>query len=154
MNKAIEFLKNNGFENDIITVDTAHSAIEAAQALNVELKQISKSLVFKTNDLPVLVLMSGDAKIDSSKFRKTFKIKSKMVDDEQLVACTGYERGGVCPFDLDLSKIKIYFDESIKRNEVIYPGAGDSNHLVKISLKDIERITPYLDYIDIGKNYE
>lgn len=154
MNKAVEFLKKKGLAADIIAVPNAHTALEAAQVLGVDLRQISKALVFRTNAKPILVLLSGDAKIDSSKFRKTFKVKSKMVDDETLLACTGYEHGGVCPFGLAEDKIDIYFDKSIKRNDVVYPGAGDDTHLLRIKVKDLENITPYLAYVDIGKDYE
>jgi prolyl-tRNA editing enzyme YbaK/EbsC (Cys-tRNA(Pro) deacylase) len=154
MNKAIAFLDNKGVLADVIEVKQAKSALEAAQVLKVELKQIAKSLTFRTNDRPMLILMSGDTKVDSNKFVRMFKIKSKMLDQEEVFKITGYLIGGVCPFALDETNIDIYLDKSLQRNKIIYPGAGDSEHLVKIELKKLEEIVQYVSYIDIGKIYE
>lgn len=153
-NKAINFLKEKGYQNDIIEVNSACSAKEAAQELKVDLDCIAKSLTFRTNNKAVMVVMSGNTKIDSNKFRKHFKIKSKMLEHEEVYRLTGYEIGGVCPFDIDENKMDILFDVSLKENEIVYPGAGSKNHLLKIKLSDLERLCNYPNYIDIGKKNE
>jgi prolyl-tRNA editing enzyme YbaK/EbsC (Cys-tRNA(Pro) deacylase) len=153
-NKAVKFLKENGLEDDIIKVEQATSAQEAAQVLQVELSEIAKSLTFRTNDKPMMIVMSGDAKIDSNKFRKEFRIKSKMLDLDDVMEITGYEIGGVCPFAIDSSQMDIFFDVSLKRHDIVYPGAGSIDYLVKIKLEDMERLTHFNKWIDIGKNYE
>ena len=154
-NRAIVFFKSQGLENKIRKMnDSTASAIEAAQALNVPLGQIAKSLTFRTNERPILIVMSGDAKIDSKKFRDTFGVKSKMLEVDQVERYTGYSIGGVCPFNLATKEIDVYLDESLKRFTTVYPGCGDSSTLVMVSLEELEKFSNYVDWVDISKDWQ
>ncbi|MDF9866787.1 prolyl-tRNA editing enzyme YbaK/EbsC (Cys-tRNA(Pro) deacylase) [Bacilli bacterium PM5-3] len=153
-NRAILFFKEKGLENRVkIMEESTASAIEAAQALNVDLGMIAKSLTFRTDERPVLIVMSGDAKIDSKKFRQTFKVKSKMLDAEDVEKYTGYTIGGVCPFNLISDEIDVYLDKSLERFETLYPGCGDHNALVEVKLDELKEFSNYLDWVDIGKDW-
>lgn len=154
-NRAINFFIDNGLEDRIfIAKQSTASASDAAKSLNVELKTIAKSLTFKTKEKPILVVMAGDAKIDSKKFKQVFKIKSKMLDEEEITRLTGYKIGGVCPFNLLSDEIEVFLDISLKRSEIIYPGCGDATSLVKLTIEELEIFTNYKGWIDIGKDYE
>lgn len=154
-NRAVAFFKEKGLENRIKAMDeSTASAIEAAQAINVDLGMIAKSLTFRTNDRPVLVVMSGDAKIDSKKFKETFGVKSKMLEPELVEEYTGYTIGGVCPFNLISNDIDVYLDKSLQRYEKVYPGCGDSVTLVGVTVSELEEFSNYVDWIDIGKVWE
>ena len=105
------------------------------------------------NERPILIVMSGDAKIDSKKFRSVFKVKSKMLDGEEVFRYTGYEIGGVCPFNLISDEIDVYLDKSLERYDLLYPGCGASNTLVALSLSELKELSNYQVIIDIGKGY-
>lgn len=152
-NKAVLFFKEKGLENRIHRMnESTASAQEAAETLNVELKTIAKSLTFK-NEKPMLIVMAGDAKIDSKKFRHTFGIKSKMLEYDDVLNITGYEVGGVCPFALDKTKIDVFLDISLQRSEYVYPGCGDLVTLVKVDIEELKEFSNYIDWIDIGKEW-
>ena len=154
-NRAIAFFKEQGLENRIRKMENSTaSAIEAAEALKAPLGQIAKSLTFRTNERPILIVMSGDAKIDSKKYRETFGVKSKMLEADQVEHYTGYTIGGVCPFNLATNEIDVYLDESLKRFESVYPGCGDSSSLVMVTLKELEEFSKYVNWIDIGKDWQ
>lgn len=154
-NRAVSFFKDLGLEDRLKIMDeSTASAIEAAQTLGVELGTIAKSLTFRTADRPVLIVMSGDAKIHSKSFKEQFKVKSKMLDSEDVVNFTGYEVGGVCPFNLATNKIDVYLDKSLQRYEMVYPGAGTTTSLVEVSISELEEFTNFIGWIDIGKDWE
>ncbi|MEG0283679.1 MAG: YbaK/EbsC family protein [Erysipelotrichales bacterium] len=154
-NKAIEFFEQHNLRDRILVMEeSTASAPEAASAINVSLSQIAKSLTFRTNEKPALIVMAGDAKIDSNKFRKTFKIKSKMLDLEEATKLTGYPIGGICPFDLDNNEIDVFLDISLKRNDFVYPGCGDVKTLIKLNLSELMEYSNFKGWIDIGKGWE
>ena len=47
---------------------------------------------------PILIVMTGDSKIDNKKFKDYFNTKAKMIPPEQVLEMTGHPVGGVCPF--------------------------------------------------------
>ena len=154
MNRAIAYFKEKGLEDRIkIMEDSAASALEAANVLNVDLGSIAKSLTFRTNDRAILIVMAGNARIDSKKFRHTFNVKSKMLEADAVEAYTGYQIGGVCPFNLATNKIDVYLDRSLEQSNNVYPGCGEANALVSLSLEELKEHSNYLGWVDIGKDW-
>lgn len=154
-NKAVAFFKEKGLENRIRKMNNSTaSAVDAAESLGVELSRIAKSLTFQTKSKPMLVVLAGDAKIDSKKFRHTFGIKSKMLENDEVYDITGYEVGGVCPFALDPSKIDIFLDISLQRAIDVFPGGGDLQTLVKVSVEELKEFSNFVDWVDIGKSWQ
>ena len=71
------------------------TAALAAEAHGVEPGRIAKTLAFKLADGKVFLLVaSGDARIDNSKFKTAFG-KGKMLALDQVEALTGHPVGGV-----------------------------------------------------------
>lgn len=153
-NKAIAFFKDKGLENRIKRMEeSTASAQEAADTLKVELKTIAKSLTFR-NKKPMLIVLAGDAKVDTKKFIKTFGIKSKMLEYDEVIETTGYKVGGVCPFALNPSKIDVYLDISLQRSNEIYPGCGDLVTLVEVNIEELKEFSNFIDWVDIGKEWQ
>ena len=69
------FFKQYGMENRIqeFTVSSATVAL-AAEALHCEPCRIAKTLSFKVNNNPILVVKAGDAKIDNAKYKAQLSI--------------------------------------------------------------------------------
>lgn len=55
-----------------------------------------------------------------------------MIPGELVEEYVGHDPGGVCPFAVK-PNVAIYLDVSLKQNEVVYPGAGSENSVVKLS---------------------
>ncbi|MBC8079728.1 MAG: hypothetical protein H7X86_05250 [Gorillibacterium sp.] len=52
------------------------------------------------NDQAILIVTSGDAKVDNKKFRQAMGMKARMLTPVEVLQQTGHEIGGVCPFGL------------------------------------------------------
>ncbi len=137
-----EYIKSLPVELKIIefAAGSTKTAEMAADQLGVEVGQIAKSILFMTKEEPVLVVTSGDVKVNSSKFKKKVGTKPKMASFEECETVTGFKPGGVCPFALK-NKIKIFIDKSMERFDVVYAAAGTANTAVPITIDQLLSIT-------------
>ncbi|MGI6745756.1 MAG: YbaK/EbsC family protein [Acutalibacteraceae bacterium] len=122
----------------------------AAEAVGCEVKQIAKTLSFLVGDLPILIVAAGNAKIDNQKYKATFLQKSKMIPGELVEEYVGHDPGGVCPFAVK-PNVAIYLDVSLKQNEVVYPGAGSENSVVKLTIEELEHHSAFKNWVDVCK---
>jgi len=132
------YLKKWGRDKDVVelTQSTATVALAAA-ALGVEPARIAKSLTINRKGGPgVLVVASGDARLDNQKFRDRFGVSPKMMTPEQALAFTGFSVGGICPFGLP-PEVEVFLDESLGRFETVFPACGSPNSMIELSLPDL-----------------
>ena len=152
LEKAKEYLKGYGLENNIMEFNTSSATVEeAAKALNCEEKEIAKTLSFLVNDEPILIVVAGDKKIDNPKYKAEFNTKAKMIPFDEVEGYTGHKPGGVCPFGIK-ENVKVYLDDSLKRFNVIYPACGSSNRAVKLTIEELEKVSNYEKWIDVCKD--
>ena len=152
--KAKEFLEKQGVGKNIMEFDTSSATVaEAAIAIGCDEDEIGKTLSFKVNEKPIVILVSGNARIDNSKYKQEFHTKAKMLKFEEVEPLVGHAVGGVCPFGVN-EDVNIYLDESLKKHEIIYPACGSANSAVKLTIKEIEDITNYKKWVDVCKEGE
>jgi Cys-tRNA(Pro) deacylase len=146
-----EFLETQGVETQIHSfTDSTENAFLAAQALGVLQGQIVKSVVFLADAEPLLVLMSGDMNVHSSKLKKLRGArKVKMADPDTVLAVTGYKVGGVPPV-AHRQAIPTYLDESLKRFSDIYPAAGAANNMFPTTFDTLLSLTK-AQVVDVAK---
>lgn len=78
LKNAKEYLKKFDLDKNIIEFQESTATVqEAAAALNCTEAQIAKTMAFLVNDEAILIVVSGDKKIDNSKFKQTFHVKAK-----------------------------------------------------------------------------
>ena len=134
-----EYLKPFGLEAKILEFPTSSATVElAAQAAGVIPARIAKSLSFKVEGKPVLIVAAGDAKVDNRKFKDFFHTKATMLTPDEAVELLGHAVGGVCPFALK-EGVAVYLDVSMKRFDTILPAAGSSNSCVELTCEELER---------------
>ena len=110
----------------------------AAKALGTEPCRIAKTLSFLNGDRTILLVAAGDARVDSSRFKKTFGVKKvKMVPAEEVEARTGHAVGGVCPFGLP-EGVDVYLDESLRRFRTVFPACGSANTSIELTVPEVE----------------
>ena len=97
------------------TIDTVE---HAAQQIGCSEPEIAKTLSFVVDEKPVIVVMAGDGKVNSSKFKSLFHTKPHMIPRDQVESITGFQPGGVCPFAV-ADGIPIWLDVSMKRFEYV-----------------------------------
>ena len=97
--KVCEWLKDKGFEDRLTEHSEVIDTVEhAAQQIGCTEAEISKTLSFIVDDKPVVVVMAGDGRVNSSKFKALFHTKPSMIPRERVEELTGFVPGGVCPF--------------------------------------------------------
>ena len=149
--KAKKHLEKYGYADRIMEFDVSSATVAlAAQAIGCEEAEIAKSLSFIVEDKPVLVLASGDSRIDNAKFKAEFHTKAKMIAFDEVEGLIGHAAGGVCPFGVN-SGVEVYLDASLKKLENIYPACGSSNSAVKLSCGELEKASEYLKWVDVCK---
>jgi prolyl-tRNA editing enzyme YbaK/EbsC (Cys-tRNA(Pro) deacylase) len=136
-----DYFKSKGLEVSIVELEVSTATVAlAAQAHGVEPGRIAKSLVFRLADgNAVLLVASGDARIDNRKFKATLG-KSKMVALDEVERLTGHPVGGVCPFGL-VEPLPIYLDQSLRAYDEVLPAAGSTNSAIRISTQLLADVT-------------
>ncbi len=147
--RAMEHLKKYGLEERIRLFEVSSATVAlAAAALGTEEARIAKTLSFLTPDGTVLVVATGDAKIDNRKFKDTFRTKAKMISHDEVEALVGHAVGGVCPFGVN-EGVRIYLDSSLRRFDVVYPAAGTANSAVELTVQELESATAPSEWVDV-----
>ena len=146
-----QYLKQYGADNRITVLDHSSATVAlAAQAIGCEPARIAKTLSFVKGDSCILIVCAGDERIDNKKFKSTFGMKATMPTPEQVQDIIGHSVGGVCPFGVNPG-IDVYIDESIKRFDYIYPAAGSSNSMIKLTVNELEEFSQAKGWVDVCK---
>ena len=144
-----------GIADRIREFDVSSATVElAAVAVGVEGARIAKSMSFKIDDQPIIVVVAGDQKIDNAKYKAQFHTKAKMLTFEEACEYTGHAPGGVCSFALP-ENVKTYLDVSMKRFETVFPAAGSSNSAIEMTCEELEKYSSnFASWVDVCKAKE
>ena len=149
--KVREYFKKNNMENRIKEFEVSSATVElAAKAVNCEPARIAKTLSFKINEKPILIVVAGDAKIDNHKYKERYGKKAKMLTHEEVLNLIDHPIGGVCPFAIN-DEVEVYLDESLKRFKTIYPACGSSNSAIELSIEELEKYSNYSSWVNVCK---
>ena len=149
--KVREYFKKNNMENRIKEFEVSSATVElAAKAVNCEPAIIAKTLSFKIDEKPILIVIAGDAKIDNHKYKERYGKKAKMLTHEEVLNLIGHPIGGVCPFAIN-DGVEVYLDESLKRFKTIYPACGSSNSAIELSIEELEKYSNYSSWVNVCK---
>jgi prolyl-tRNA editing enzyme YbaK/EbsC (Cys-tRNA(Pro) deacylase) len=117
----------------IIEVEQSTATVaEAAVALGVTPGQIAKTLALRINDRAMLLVTSGDTRLDNQKAKLALGGKPRMLDPDETVVLTGHPVGGVCPFGL-ATALPIVCDVSLRAHPIVYPAAGSLTSSVAVA---------------------
>ncbi|WP_048439582.1 YbaK/EbsC family protein [Caenimonas sp. SL110] len=124
--------------------DAARTAQQAADALGIELGQIAKSIIFrrKSDDMAVLVITSGDRRVDEKKVEALVGNGGKLgrADADFVKSRTGYSIGGVSPVAHAQPPVTL-IDRELFRFEEIWAAAGHPHGVFRLRPHDLERLT-------------
>ena len=127
--------------------DETRTAIEAAQAVGVEVGAIVKSLVFAVGESSkgdgeiVVALVSGSNQLDERKLaaaagaRKAWRIDAHAVRD-----ATGFAVGGIPPFGYPVP-LRMFIDPDLMKHVVVWAAAGTPNHVFGSAPDDLATAT-------------
>ena len=125
----------------VMLSDAARTAQEAADALGVQLGQIAKSVIFrrKADDVAVLVVTSGDRRVDEKKVSALVG-KVGRADADFVKAKTGFSIGGVSPV-AHLHPGVTLLDQDLWRFEEIWAAAGHPHGVFRLQPEDLRHLT-------------
>jgi prolyl-tRNA editing enzyme YbaK/EbsC (Cys-tRNA(Pro) deacylase) len=131
-----ERLRSRGIEIEVTTLsNSARPAALAAAALNVEIGQIVKSLVFLRGAEPVLVLCAGDRRVDAT------RLGLAPAGADEVRRATGFSIGGVPPLGHEV-ELPTTIDESLRRFDVVWAAAGTPHDVFAISTETLIEAIP------------
>ncbi|WP_332741027.1 YbaK/EbsC family protein [Hydrogenophaga sp.] len=125
--------------------DAARTAQQAADALGVRLGQIAKSIVFRreADDVAVLVVTSGDLRVDETKVRAIACAgggKLGRADADFVKARTGFSIGGVAPL-AHATPVVTLIDAQLFRFDEIWAAAGHPHAVFCLSPHQLQTLT-------------
>ncbi|HEY2930035.1 YbaK/EbsC family protein [Piscinibacter sp.] len=130
----------------------ARTAQEAADALRVSVGQIAKSVIFrrKLDDAAVLVVTSGDKRVDEKKVAAMVGALAR-ADAEFVKAKTGFTIGGVAPVGHATPPVTL-IDRELFRFDEIWAAAGHPNGVFQLSPTQLQALTaaPVADVVQAG----
>jgi Cys-tRNA(Pro) deacylase len=146
-----EYFSKYEMDHRIMVLKTSTATVEeAAKAHGVDPDQIGKTLSFRIDDNPILIVVAGKAKIDNKKYKNQFSKKATMLKHDEALEHTGHAIGGICPFGLK-KQIDVYLDISIKKHQEIIPAAGDQNSSIRLTIEELEKYSNYKAWVDVCK---
>jgi len=125
--------------------DAARTAQQAADALGIVVGQIAKSIIFrrKSDDAAVLVITSGDKRVDEKKVQALVCATGEKLgraDADFVKAKTGFSIGGVSPV-AHAAKPVTLIDRELFRFDEIWAAAGHPHGVFKLRPADLEHLT-------------
>lgn len=139
--KITTLLKENKIDYKLIEHKPVFTSEDAAKIRGSSLKFGAKALIMKADKNPIMIVVPGDKKVDTSIFKKLYQIKDlEMATKEEVKSISSVEVGAVPPFG-NLFKIPLYFDQTIVDNETVFFNAGSHSKSISLKGSDLEKVT-------------
>jgi prolyl-tRNA editing enzyme YbaK/EbsC (Cys-tRNA(Pro) deacylase) len=144
-------LENHGVATEIRHLsDTARTAVDAANVLEVEVGQIASSIVFKIEtdqgERPLLVVTSGRHRVDTELVASALQVpKLGRADADFVRLWSGFAIGGVSPVgwlhDGEVFQPKTIVDTALSEYEVIWGACGHTHVVCSLDFESLLKIT-------------
>jgi prolyl-tRNA editing enzyme YbaK/EbsC (Cys-tRNA(Pro) deacylase) len=116
------------------------TARDAAAAIGCPVSAIVKSLVFTVDGEAVAALVPGDLRLDTAKLAEAAGgANARRASLEQVRDATGFAAGGTPPFG-HATKLRVFADPALKRNDPVWAAAGTPTTVFPISIADLDRL--------------
>ena len=134
------YIDKNEINAEIIMFEAeqAKTSASAAEHLGCEVAQIAKSIVLKAEN-PILVILSGDMRVDLKKLSEVIGQKAKLASPEYVSEEVGFIIGGVPPMGFD-RPVRILIDKSIERFSEVFSSGGSRDSILKIDVNELKNV--------------
>ncbi|WP_344097369.1 YbaK/EbsC family protein [Microbacterium deminutum] len=135
-------LRAAGIEGRIVVLpDAASTAPLAAAALGIDVGAIANSLVFWSDDEPLLVMTSGAHRVDTTALAERIgRTRIQRATPEQVREATGQAIGGVAPTGHPRPLTTIV-DEHLAAYPQIWAAAGTPHTVFPLTFDELLRLT-------------
>lgn len=141
--RVADALAAHGLPGRVIVLEQlATTAQMAAEALDVEVGRIVKSLVFKGAETgaPYLILVSGANRVHEKRVGRLIGDKLVRSNADFVKAHTGFSIGGVSPYGHP-APLATFIDDALFGFATVWPAAGHPRSVFEITASDLERTT-------------
>ncbi len=138
-----DYILELGYTNKVVELpNSARTAAEAADALNCEVAQIAKSIIFRleTSNIPVLVVASGVNRVNEKQIENQLNEKLGKADAEFVREQTGFVIGGVAPLG-HKNPIITFIDEDLLHYSEVWAAAGHPKAIFKLAPNELVEMT-------------
>ena len=136
-----EHTRLGGTGRIVILPESVHTAALAAEALGCEVGAIANSLLFDGGGSPVLILTSGDHRVDTRKTAARIGVDAlRRASPDFVKAHTGQVIGGVSPI-AHPGPVPTYLDPWLRRYDVIWAAAGHPAAVFSTSYDELLGLT-------------
>ena len=137
-------LKELGCSGEVtILSDSARTALDAANALGIEVGQVASSIVFKLpSGNPLLVITSGRHRVNTELVAKNLGVeKLHRADADFVKNASGFSIGGVSPVGWVNKPEIILIDQALNDYGVAWAAAGHPHSVYPTSFSELARVT-------------
>ena len=137
-------LKELGCSGEVtILSDSARTALDAANALGIEVGQVASSIVFKLpSGNPLLVITSGRHRVDTELVANNLGVeKLHRADADFVKNASGFSIGGVSPVGWVNKPEIILIDQALNDYDVAWAAAGHPHSVYPTSFEELARVT-------------
>tara|TARA_A100001011_G_scaffold171777_1_gene180657 strand:- start:3774 stop:4250 length:477 start_codon:yes stop_codon:yes gene_type:complete len=141
--KVIEAFKEANLNIEILNLDVStKTSQEAADAVNCDIKQIAKSIIFfeSSKNKLVQIFVSGPNKVNLESFKNQTNLSIEKADADYVRESTGFAIGGVAPLG-HKNKPFYFFDNTLVDFDEVWCAAGTPSSLFKLKTKDLLKVT-------------
>ena len=126
-----------------ILSDSARTALDAANALGIEVGQVASSIVFKLpSGNPLLVITSGRHRVDTELVAKNIGVeKLHRADADFVKNASGFSIGGVSPVGWVNQPEITLIDQALNDYDVAWAAAGHPHSVYPTSFDELARVT-------------
>lgn len=142
LNRVKRALAAHGLPAEIREVGQARTAADAAAAVNCQVNQIAKSIIFRgmQSDTALLFLTAGANQVCAEKAGAIAGEPLGKADAGFVRAQTGFAIGGVAPIG-HLTPPMVWFDTTLSGFATVWAAAGTPRHVFALAPNDLLRIT-------------
>ena len=137
-------LKELGCSGEVtILSDSARTALDAANALGIEVGQVASSIVFRLpSGNPLLIITSGRHRVDTELVAKNLGVeKLHRADADFVKNASGFSIGGVSPVGWVNKPEIILIDQALNDYDVAWAAAGHPHSVYPTSFEELARVT-------------
>jgi len=135
------FIKKNGLSAKHFRFESSvHSVKETLNTTKIELSEIVKTIIFKSEKGEVVAgVVPAAFRVSSSKLKKAVGADElTLATKDEAYELTGYPAGGMPAFGY---KAVFAMDTKVVENDFVYTGGGSEISLTKISTKELINLT-------------
>jgi prolyl-tRNA editing enzyme YbaK/EbsC (Cys-tRNA(Pro) deacylase) len=123
--------------------DSARTAVDAANALAIEVGQIASSLIFKSPEGKIiLIITSGRHRVDTDLVAQTLGITQlDRVDAAFVKDFSGFSIGGVSPLGWIAQPDILLIDTALSDYDIVWAAAGHPHAVYSTNFEELVKVT-------------